>query len=145
MSKQLLERIKELAAVLPAKMYAGSPKQNLKSMNPSGDYTLQDEHVGPIVFGTHDKRYASIYTFRWEDDNSANFGIYNGVYEFKIRRIAEDKMKDPCSIYIIDSKDFQQFDDLEWYSTRPVKVLKEIKFDTVYDCLVAHGIKIIWK
>lgn len=121
-------------------LYAGSDNLNIKLFEPRGDYTLEDKYVGKVVFATQDMRYASIYTFRWEQDDAAHFSLINKKYSLQVLKKAETRLLKPCAIYSFDPQPFELFDDLEWYTKAFIQPIKKKVYSSVLRCLEENKI-----
>ena len=119
------------------KLYRGTKISGLKVMKPS-----LVNHDKPYVYATTDKIEAIIYSVKGGNYNYTN--IYG--YDDKGNRCLIERKKNCLEriyntigrYYVLDDTNFQKHKELgvgdnEYVSSVPVKVIKEVKIDNVWD------------
>jgi len=128
-------------------MYHGSMEQGLKIIVPKKSVTSHSQKAKNerIVYVTDDKAYASGFVFPWSEKDGFEFGrVGEDDWTLEIPKRHVDRLKKPCSIYEVEG-DFTKLntDTPEWVSHEDVKVVREDAYDSVEECLIKNGVKII--
>ncbi len=129
------------------KLYHGSSTQNLKIIEPRRK-TYVHKTDPPRVFVTTDESFAACFTFYWADQEGFDLGnINNGPWILKVPKKFKNRLTKPCSIYIVEPGNYKQVKNMlkqEYFSTKPIKVLEEIKYRTALDAMKTNGVKVIF-
>ena len=112
----------------PKYLYHGSPIQGLKVLEPR-KISVRSDQKEPRVYAVCTKTEAAIFAYPFHDRNShiswhgEPTKIYLNIFNKKLIR------KYPASIYLIKTNSFKSVDEsnIEWYSTKPVEIMKEIR------------------
>ena len=132
---------------IPKLMYRAGPTQNIKIFNPKKLETTHDSKFKnqSIIYTTDDISYAAGFCFNWSDKDGFEYGqINNGRWILKIPESYKHKLDDKCSMYVLDGSDCKRLNTNtpEYYSTKSLKVVKEIKFNSCYECLNKYNVNI---
>ena len=128
-------------------LFHGSPVQGLNSIKPN-DLTSRHDIQGKVTYASHNKAYASAFTFLWSDKDGIELGNYNKEPPYiKIPKHLKRKLINPCSLYVIKNSGFKQVEDIdfEWYSKQTAGVIKELKYKNPISCMLTAGLLISWK
>ena len=140
--RSILEYFKQ-----PIKMYRSGVTQNIKIFTPRTPDKVHDDmfRSKSLIYATSDPGYAAGFCFDWPDDEGFEFGNYNnGPWKLEVPKKYKDRLNPSCSLYELENKSFKRIDvnTPEYYSEEPVKVIKENKFDSCYDCLKKYGVRL---
>ena len=126
-------------------IFHGSPLQNLRQLTPK-NITKPIKFKKPVVWATPNRSYASCFSFQWVDNDNVICGQKNNKTYIIIPTSFKPRLKSPCSIYILNKSRFQQSEhnDTEWFSEKPVTILKELKYRTALRCMLSTGLYIKW-
>lgn len=123
------------------KLYHGSPLQGLKVINAFAEHKPEWFTKEERVFASPEKAFAACYGARWHD-GIAHQGTFDGVLYYA--PTDEVDMGSPCSLYeIVNDGTFVMRGHHECYTTHPVRVKKETKFNSFLDMLKAFNVNII--
>ena len=128
--------------------YRSGPKQNIKEFIPR---ILKSAHKDSLkstelIYVTDDSSYAAGFCFDWDDRDGFSFGkINNKQWMLKVPERFKDKLNSKCSMYHVTGK-FEKIKELstpEYLSRSIVKVVKEIKFSSCWECLKTYNVKVV--
>lgn len=123
------------------KLYHGSRIQGLKIINPSKN-NYDTEVKNNKVYASIDKRFAACFGAKW-DYNCADLGSWDN-YKTLIFGITNFvNLNQPCSLYDVECDNFIPLNQKEFISKEPVKVIKEIKYNSFKDMLLNNDVKIV--
>lgn len=123
------------------KLYHGSPLQGLKVINAFAEHKPEWFTKEERVFASPEKAFAACYGARWHD-GIAHQGTFDGVLYYA--PTDEVDMGSPCSLYeIVNDGTFIMRGHHECYTTHPVRVKKEVTFNSFSDMLKAFNVNII--
>lgn len=126
-------------------LYHASPTQNLKIIMPKIG-SSHDKQKIERIYASYNPTFASAFTFRW-DDSIASLGRVNGgPYILRITESCLDgRMNRPCSMYEVDPTNFTESGHSisEFISLKPVRVLKEHKFNSAIEAMKHFNLKVI--
>jgi hypothetical protein len=136
---------KYLEKINTNKMYRSGPKQNIKIFEPRNPSKTHNKLFKnkQIIYVSNDISYAAGFCFEWSDDEGFKFGRYNnGPWTLEIPKKYKNRLNQKCSMYEVNNKPFKKINikTPEYYSTEPVKVIKETKFKSCYDCLKKYNV-----
>jgi hypothetical protein len=123
-------------------LYHASPNNNLEILKPKSLTTPEDFGHGPVVFATHSLVFASQFIVP-TDDSWANGGAYSNDCFFVIsdRKRFEGSDKGG-SIYLVSSEIFEEYNNKEVFSRKPVKVVSSIQFDSGLEAMIVLGVQV---
>lgn len=129
------------------KLYRSGPEQNIKIFKPQKNITQNTwaKYDLKKIYATDDPSFAAGFCFVWSDQEGFNFGSnnrYSGPWELKVPKKYKNRLDNPCSMYTIDGSNFTKLKirTPEYTSIKPVKVIKEVKFNTCWDCLKKYKV-----
>jgi hypothetical protein len=133
------------------KMYRSGPVQNIKLFSPKKPIKTPLTHKSfknkQLIYATDDIEYAAGFCFDWADDDGFKFDWVDKVnhqkpWVLEVPKKYKNRLNQKCSVYELENNTFKRIKvvDPEYYSIKPVKVIKEIKFKSCYDCLKKYGV-----
>jgi hypothetical protein len=128
-------------------LYRSGLIQNIKIFKPQKNITQNTyiSHDINKIYATDDISFAAGFCFTWSDQEGFSFGSnnrYSGPWILKVPEKYKDRLNNKCSMYVIDGTNFTKVkgDIPEYISTESAKVLKEVKFNTCWDCLKKYKV-----
>jgi hypothetical protein len=126
-------------------MYRSGPVQNIKMFNPRNSSKSHNKLFKnkQIIYATDNISYAAGFCFEWSDNEGFVYGRWNnGPWVLEMPKKYKNRLDSKCSMYELENNTFRKFNikTPEYYSTKPVKVIKEVKFRSCYDCLKKYGV-----
>lgn len=123
----------------PTTLYHGSFKQDLKMICPRKNSSIHPSDSS-YVYATNDISYAVCFTVGNIKIKVESWG--KGPWHLTLSKKDSSILNQPCSVYSVGPKSFESVDSStpEFRSIKSVKVLKEIKYATVKECLKQHDI-----
>ena len=126
----------------PKYLYHASSHNNLKVLKPQEDTRPRDFSEGPVVFATDCFAFSTEFIVP-TDDSWANGGAFNDVSYFiisdKNRFLKVDK---GGSIYLVPSTTFKKYNRKEWFSTKPVKTVSKVKFNSGLEAMIIRRVQV---
>jgi len=126
-------------------IYHSSSKQGLKELDPNNNTSKHISTKDKFIYGTNDKDYAAAFAAPW-DDKIAKFGRHGkGQWTLELWDKHKDLLKNPASMYTLESKGFKQLKDMpvEFTSKHKAKVISEKKYKSAMAMIRDHDIKLI--
>ena len=132
----------------PNVLYHGSSKQNMKNIKASKGESTHDKGSKARVYAADTKIIASAFTFTWIDSMGITFGSYGNdrktaKHILEIPKKHLHLIKKPCSLYTVSSEAFiPAVGGMrgEYYSTKNIKILNEVKYKTAELCMKNNGV-----
>jgi len=128
-------------------LYRSGPQQNIKIFKPQKSEkniayynTIKSFNK---IYATDDISYAAGFCFDWADEEGFIFGKNHSPWVLKVPKKYKSQLNNSCSMYKIDGTNFIKAKGTttpEYISIEPAKVLKEIKFNTCWDCLKKYKV-----
>ena len=149
-NKYHIKAIKKVFPDLAAqnmKMYRSGHTQNIKMFNPKNPDKAHNKQFRSknLIYATNNPSYAAGFCFDWFDKEGFRFGRINqNPWLLEMPKKYKNRLNQKCSFYELESASFKKIDvrTPEYYSEKSVKVIKEIKFDSCYDCLEKYKVQI---
>ena len=133
-------------------LYRSGPEQNIKIFKPQKNITGNTYIESDMnkIYATDDISFAAGFCFYWADNEGFSFGSnnrYSGPWILKIPKKYKNRLDKSCSMYYLDSSGFTKakIDTPEYISNNSAKVIKEIKFNTCWECLDKYKVKVVLK
>ena len=138
-----------LETSMPKYLYRSGSTQNIKLFNGkilNSTHDIKYKNI-PLIYATDDISYAAGFCFEWSDSDGFDYGkINNQNWILRIPKRYQNKLNVKCSMYYLDTTNFTKIKKIstpEYLSDQSAKVLKEIKFNTCWDCLDKYKVKVI--
>ena len=124
------------------RMYRSGPVQNIKVFRPRTPVKTHSKtfknKIKDFVYATNDISFAAGFCFYWSIDEGFKYGRNNnGPNTLEVPKKYKNRLNQKCSMYEVENSTFKKMinNHSEYYSTEPVKVIKETKFKSCSDCL----------
>ena len=134
-----------LESIKKKKMYRSGPVQNIKIFLPRNPDKMHSKtfKIEDLIYATDSINYAAGFCFEWSDSEGFKHGKSNDEpWTLEVPKKYKNRLNQKCSMYEVESSTFERLNTKtpEYYSIEPVKVIKEIKFKSCYDCLKKYGV-----
>jgi hypothetical protein len=136
-----------MEAVERKKMYRSGPVQNIKIFRPRTPVKMHNKtfknKIKDFVYATDDISFAAGFCFYWSNEEGFKYRRNNnGPLTLEVPKKYKNRLNQKCSMYEVTNNTFKKMINnyAEYYSEKSVKVIKEIKFDSCYDCLKKYGV-----
>ena len=138
---------KYLEKINTNKMYRSGPVQNIKNFLPRTPVKMHSKtfknKIKDLVYATDDISFAAGFCFYWSNEEGFKYGRNNnGPLTLEVPEKYKNRLSQKCSMYEVNNNTFKKMINnyAEYYSEKSVKVIKEIKFDSCYDCLKKYDV-----
>ncbi len=135
------------AAEKPKKLFHASPNKNIDIFEPRAE-RVRDPGEGPVVFGTPDKSYASMFLVRLDDTCTSKGKFNNGSWICVIGDIQKYLSLDHGgAIYTLASETFdtdpqRNMHEIDWVSRVPVHPENKEVFDSGLEAMISLGVSV---
>ena len=137
--------ITEVLNIKNKKLYRSGSIQDIKIFSPKNPIKTHNKSFDnkQLVYATDDIEYAAGFCFSWSNSQGFEFGrIDQGSWTLEVPKKYKNKLNHKCSMYELENNTFKKINirTPEYYSIEPVKVVKEIKFNSCYKCLKKYNV-----
>lgn len=127
-------------------LYHGSVTQHIHTLEPRKRYTPQGKIEYSAVYATPLPGYAVTHSFPWSSDEGVKLSVTDSGIYMSIPHSIRERLAVPISIYTVSSEGFEHTKEEvtghTWHSTHPVRVLEEVKFESVSAALTHFGVHV---
>lgn len=116
-------------------------------------YHLGDLKGTKMIYTSSSRAYASAFSFKWTDDEVQLGGVDdNETFSITIPRWMESRLMEPSPVSMYSFK-FNRFNlerirgntTPEYVSYKPLRVFKEDRYKSPWECMQLNGLKIVIK
>lgn len=130
----------------PAVVYHGSSSSDLEELHPKAE-RFRDKKEGPVIFGTVDKEFASMFLGPRPDDSWSAKGRLKGVYYIIIGNEERYRREDKGGvIYELSGEEFDYNKNLgiktEWVTKKPVTPLSKQQYSSALNAMIESGVQV---